>query len=313
MIRFTRSCSGSCPTATPPGHLGRQRCGHRRADRTARPRRPRRDRGGRPAGGEDRDRRRAPLRRAFRRSDGDPTRHRSLRTAARRRHPATPAGGGGERGRGRRRRSDLPVEHLKGAFHDRDNRRPPSVGRAARQAGGQSPTPQVPYMTRALTPFEVLSEERLGLIEENADMSSSRSDRLPRQPEALAAVRGCGGRRRGERVRFPRGLARRIVQATRPVTFTQVARNPRTTSISAARTRCSPPPTARRSSATSTTGGATARSRTSATSSSSPYMSPYLHHSGGTSASPSTSLSTSGTTTWSTRTCAIPTSRSWAR
>ena len=51
---------------------------------------PRRDRGGRPSGGEDRDRRRAALSGALRRRDGDPARHRSVRAAARRPSPCPP-------------------------------------------------------------------------------------------------------------------------------------------------------------------------------------------------------------------------------
>ena len=69
-------------------HLRRQRRRHRRPDRAARPLRARRDRGGRAAGREDRDRRRAALPGALRRRDGDSARHRPLRAAARGRHAA---------------------------------------------------------------------------------------------------------------------------------------------------------------------------------------------------------------------------------
>ena len=43
------------------------------------------------------------------------------------------------------------------------------------------------------------------------------------------------------------------------------------------------------------------------------YLSPHLHHSGGTVCEPSTCRSTSATSTWSIRTSATATSRSWAR
>ena len=43
--------------------------------------------------------------------------------------------------------------------------------------------------------------------------------RVPRRRDAGAEVQG-------ERVRFPRGLARQIVQASAPATFIQEARNP---------------------------------------------------------------------------------------
>ena len=51
-------------------------------------------------------------------------------------------------------------------------------------------------------------------------------DRLPRRAGRARAVRGAGADVDGERVRFPRGLCRQLVQATAPQTFTQVARNP---------------------------------------------------------------------------------------
>ena len=74
-----------------PRHLRRQRCRHRGPDRAARPLRPRRDRGRRAAGREDRDRRRAALPGAVRGRDGDPARHRPVRAASRRRPtPAAP-------------------------------------------------------------------------------------------------------------------------------------------------------------------------------------------------------------------------------
>ena len=45
-----------------------------------------------------------------------------------------------------------------------------SGGRAARQAArAVSNAVRVPYITRGLTPLEVLSDEHLSLIEENAD------------------------------------------------------------------------------------------------------------------------------------------------
>src|SRR6185436_18989309 len=45
-------------------------------------------------------------------------------------------------------------------------------------------------------------------------------------PDAIALLTDAGAEIDGERVRFPRGLARRLVQATAPREFTQLARNP---------------------------------------------------------------------------------------
>src|SRR6476619_5982965 len=103
-----------------------------------------------------------------------------------------------------------------------------SGGRAARQAARAiSNAVSVPYITRALKPFEVLSEEHLSLIEENADTVLEQVGIEFRDtPEALQLFKNAGAAIDGERVRFPRGLARSIVQATAPATFAQVARNP---------------------------------------------------------------------------------------
>ena len=85
----------------------------------------------------------------------------------------------------------------------------------------------MPFITRTLAPFEVLSEEGLALIEENADTILEQVGIDFRDaPDALELFRGAGADVDGERVRFPRGLVRQLVQATAPQTFTQVARNP---------------------------------------------------------------------------------------
>ena len=92
-----------------------------------------------------------------------------------------------------------------------------SGGRAARQAARAiSNAVSVPYITRALKPFEVLSEEHLSLIEENADTVLEQVGIEFRDtPEALQLFKEAGADIDGERVRFPRGLARSIVQASR--------------------------------------------------------------------------------------------------
>ena len=103
-----------------------------------------------------------------------------------------------------------------------------SGGRAARQAArAVSNAVRVPYITRTLSPFEVLSVEHLELIETNADTVLEQVGIEFRDtPEALSLFKEAGADIDGERVRFPRGLARQIVQATAPAQFTQVARNP---------------------------------------------------------------------------------------
>src|SRR4029450_6563391 len=100
-------------------------------------------------------------------------------------------------------------------------------GRAARQAARmQAVVESVPFLTRTLAPVEVLSEEGLSLLEENADTILERVGIDFRDaPDALELLKGAGAEVDGERVRFPRGLARQLVQATAPREFTQIARN----------------------------------------------------------------------------------------
>src|SRR6187397_334438 len=101
-------------------------------------------------------------------------------------------------------------------------------GRAARQSARlASHAEHVPFLTRKLAPFEVLGEEGLSLIEHNADTILQEVGLEFRgDPDALRLLREAGASVDGERVRFPRGMCRSIVQATAPRQFTQFARNP---------------------------------------------------------------------------------------
>lgn len=100
-------------------------------------------------------------------------------------------------------------------------------GRAARQAARLHQVQEaVPYITRTMRPFEVLSEEGLELIERNADTILERVGVVFRDADALERLRAAGCEVEGELVRFPRGLARSIVQASAPREFVQHARNP---------------------------------------------------------------------------------------
>ncbi len=100
-------------------------------------------------------------------------------------------------------------------------------GRAGRQAARASHhIAREPFLTRTLAPFEVLNEEGLSIIEQNADTILQEVGLEFRgDPGALDLFRDAGADVQGERVRFPRGMARQIVQATAPRQFTQVARN----------------------------------------------------------------------------------------
>ena len=100
-------------------------------------------------------------------------------------------------------------------------------GRAGRQAARASHhIAREPFLTRTLAPFEVLNEEGLSLIEQNADTILQEVGLEFRgDPDVLRLFRDAGADVQGERVRFPRGMCRSIVQATAPRQFTQYARN----------------------------------------------------------------------------------------
>ncbi len=103
-----------------------------------------------------------------------------------------------------------------------------SGGRAARQAARAFAHAQtIPFLTRTLKPFEVLGEEGLSLIEHNADtILEEVGIEFRGDPAALSLLRDAGADVQGELVRFPRGMCRRIVQASAPREFVQYARNP---------------------------------------------------------------------------------------
>jgi trimethylamine---corrinoid protein Co-methyltransferase len=99
-------------------------------------------------------------------------------------------------------------------------------GEARRSARQHAVVEKVPFLERTMTPFEVLSEEGLELIEHNADIILEEVGIDFRDPDALATLKAGGADVDGERVRFPRGMARSLVQATAPREFVQHARNP---------------------------------------------------------------------------------------
>jgi trimethylamine---corrinoid protein Co-methyltransferase len=100
-------------------------------------------------------------------------------------------------------------------------------GRSGRQAARLAAhVEQVPFLTRTLKPFEVVDEEGLTLIEQNADTILEEVGVIVRDhPETAQRFAAAGADVDGELVRFPRGLCRSIVQATAPAVYTQHARN----------------------------------------------------------------------------------------
>ena len=89
------------------------------------------------------------------------------------------------------------------------------------------PAPGVPYITRRVPVYDVLGEEGLGLIEDNAEtILEEIGIDFREDAEALALWREAGAEVSGERVRFPRGMCRALIRDNAPATFTQHARNP---------------------------------------------------------------------------------------
>lgn len=82
------------------------------------------------------------------------------------------------------------------------------------------------YIQRNIPNFEILTEEALQIIETNADIVLEEIGvNFINNPKALKLWRDAGADIDGERVRIPRGLARKLC-ATAPSEFTQHARNP---------------------------------------------------------------------------------------
>jgi trimethylamine--corrinoid protein Co-methyltransferase len=85
----------------------------------------------------------------------------------------------------------------------------------------------VPFITRNIPYYEVLSSEGLELLERNADtILQEIGIDFRDDPEALELWRNAGADVQGERVRFPRGMCRELVRRSAPREFTQYARNP---------------------------------------------------------------------------------------
>ena len=109
-----------------------------------------------------------------------------------------------------------------------DTRTRRSGGREGRKAMRASShgSPEA-FLTRTMKPFEIISDEGLELLEHNADtILEEVGVEIRDYPSALDRYRDAGADVSGSRVRFPRGLCRQIVQATAPAVYTQHARNP---------------------------------------------------------------------------------------
>ena len=111
--------------------------------------------------------------------------------------------------------------------NESDKRIRRSGGRAARRmARGNSQQEVQAYITRKIPPIDVLHNEAAELIEVNADLVLNEIGiEFRDDQEVLNLLRDAGCDVDGTRVRFPKGLARKLA-STAPSQFTQFARNP---------------------------------------------------------------------------------------
>lgn len=100
-------------------------------------------------------------------------------------------------------------------------------GRAARREKRAKPAiVQLPYISRNVPVTNILTDEAIEIIENNADtILEEIGVEFKDDEESLAMWKDAGADVDGERVRFPRGLCRELIK-TAPPTFTQHARNP---------------------------------------------------------------------------------------
>ena len=98
---------------------------------------------------------------------------------------------------------------------------------ARREARQRRPVSTAAFIERRIPYYEILDDQALALIEHNADtVLEEIGIEFKEFPDALDLFRKAGASVDGERVRFPRGMCRSIVQASAPAEYTQHARNP---------------------------------------------------------------------------------------
>jgi len=107
-------------------------------------------------------------------------------------------------------------------------RRGRTGGRAGRAAASAAERPpREPYIKRNIPTYSVLNATDLAQLEHNADTILQEIGlNIQEDQESIDYFVKAGASADGERVRFPRGMCREIIQATAPKIFTQHARNP---------------------------------------------------------------------------------------
>src|SRR5439155_17533863 len=147
--------------------------------------------------------------------------------ASRCRSPASDAGG-------RCRYSGHPIEQAWRIMASVEQGDASAGGRRARGGAGarralrsHPKLQQLPFITRKIPLTTVLDEAGLELIERNADtILEEIGIEFRDDEEALSLWREAGADVKGTRIHFPRGLPRSIIRKTAPSQFVQHARNP---------------------------------------------------------------------------------------
>ncbi|PID60241.1 MAG: trimethylamine methyltransferase [Gammaproteobacteria bacterium] len=99
-------------------------------------------------------------------------------------------------------------------------------GREARRARAAGGSRAPAYIKRGIPYYRILNDEGFALIEANADtILEEIGIDFRDDAEALDLWREAGADVQGERVRFPRGFCRKLIQDNAPSQFTQHARN----------------------------------------------------------------------------------------
>ncbi len=101
-------------------------------------------------------------------------------------------------------------------------------GRAARAAANAAAKPKrEPYIKRNIPEYSILGDADLAILEHNADtLLEEVGINIEDDPESIEYFVKAGATADGSRVRFPRGMCREIVKKSAPAEFTQYARNP---------------------------------------------------------------------------------------
>ena len=95
-------------------------------------------------------------------------------------------------------------------------------GRRARSKSQFDSLHTVPYITRQVPVYELASEELLELVENNAEtVLEEIGIEFRDDPQALGLFQSAGCIVKEERVRFPRGMCREIIQNNAPSEFMQ--------------------------------------------------------------------------------------------